>query len=263
MHSHDRTQIMRLGFNDPDKKLPLHDLACRYLSTSSAIIKMTSQFIKPCSGEARKTEWKEKETFEGSWNFVEEKGLDTREISNAKGNIEVPINKGTGEYKTTIGFCDVVVSVTKSTTQKNIKTRTKLSHEEMFPDPRTKEERHKCLREMKPLRAWSPPDPIPFKDRPWGEWKDVEDRICNRKNSYGVEVKINKVPLGDILRQIKLYRSYLDINGWALVTKYSLSGSEVICLAKEGIEHLVLGKDFDKYVEDCKNNDGLFDSPEI
>jgi hypothetical protein len=31
-HSHDRTLIASLGFADPDKQDPMHDLACEYLS---------------------------------------------------------------------------------------------------------------------------------------------------------------------------------------------------------------------------------------
>ncbi len=33
MHSHDRTLIAELGFKDPDKGEPEHDLACNYLAS--------------------------------------------------------------------------------------------------------------------------------------------------------------------------------------------------------------------------------------
>jgi hypothetical protein len=37
MHTHDRTLIASLGFNDPDKKNVLHDLACAYLTQTEVI----------------------------------------------------------------------------------------------------------------------------------------------------------------------------------------------------------------------------------
>ncbi len=40
MHSHDRTLLARLGFSDPDKKEPLHDLACAYLAEDTQARKL-------------------------------------------------------------------------------------------------------------------------------------------------------------------------------------------------------------------------------
>jgi len=70
MHSHDRTLAARLGFSDPDKKIARHDLACEYL-LDAAPIAFGSKADK------------------------------------CRARLEVPISKGHGQYKTTIGFLDV------------------------------------------------------------------------------------------------------------------------------------------------------------
>jgi len=37
MHAHDRTMLARFGFADPDKREPLHDLACQYLASADTV----------------------------------------------------------------------------------------------------------------------------------------------------------------------------------------------------------------------------------
>lgn len=41
MHSHDRTLLARLGFQDPDKRNPLHDRACAYLGEPEQAARLT------------------------------------------------------------------------------------------------------------------------------------------------------------------------------------------------------------------------------
>lgn len=75
-----------------------------------------------------------------------------------------------------------------------------------------------------------------------------------------VEVKIAKVPLGDALRQLKLYdakqdRDYvrsLDTPHLVLVTAYALTEREVQTLTEEGIVHLRLGDAFEAWFADTK-----------
>jgi hypothetical protein len=66
MHSHERTLLSRLGFQDKDKANPEHDLACAYVRERMS----SDEHPAEC---------------------------------------EVPISKGSGKYKTTIGFVDVLV----------------------------------------------------------------------------------------------------------------------------------------------------------
>lgn len=77
--------------------------------------------------------------------------------------------------------------------------------------------------------------------------------------SVFVEVKIAKVGVGDILRQIGLYREYLPeenrhgkLNAWIVATSFPLHKDDVAALRGERIHHIRLGEKFDKWVESRK-----------
>lgn len=93
MHSHDRTLVTSLGFADPDKKDPRHDMACRYLATPdvhAAVI-----------------------------DFAVEQRCDPNHYPRIKScprrpkghTFEYPITKGSGQYKTIVGFLDVMLGM--------------------------------------------------------------------------------------------------------------------------------------------------------
>lgn len=46
MHANERTLIANLGFSDPDKKNPLHDLACQYLAMDENRLKIANMFAR-------------------------------------------------------------------------------------------------------------------------------------------------------------------------------------------------------------------------
>jgi hypothetical protein len=75
-HAHDRTMLANLGFADPDKQEPLHDLACRYL-------------MEP----------------EQSGAILMSLGINSDVLYKYQ---EYTISKGEGQYRTTIGFMDVL-----------------------------------------------------------------------------------------------------------------------------------------------------------
>ena len=91
----------------------------------------------------------------------------------------------------------------------------------------------------------------------------VEDRSNPNKRASRrywkwvyVEVKINPVPVGDVLRQIALYRIFVQESlthrkeaSWALVTHYGIDAHEVKILKDNDITHIRLGDDFDRYCE--------------
>jgi hypothetical protein len=174
MHSHDRTLISKLGFGDADKSDNRHDLACQYLTTEAAAV-------------------------------FDVKGKCT-------GYLEQPLNKGTGKYKTTIGFVDVCGLVGTGK-----------------------------------------------KERP-----------------FVIEVKIKPVGVGDILRQVALYREYAPnlecFRGrlsfgydddddddddeasklfalWGLVADFDLSNSALKALESADIHFARLGPGFEKWLK--------------
>lgn len=83
MHAKDRTLLAGLGFADSDKKNPLHDLACQYLATPERATKIL--------------------------------GLVTAGVGDRRGwvvdgaSLEEHITKGERQYRSTIGFADLII----------------------------------------------------------------------------------------------------------------------------------------------------------
>ena len=47
MHAHNQTMLSKLGFADPDKRLPLHDLACQYLGEAGNANLLIDKIVAP------------------------------------------------------------------------------------------------------------------------------------------------------------------------------------------------------------------------
>jgi hypothetical protein len=90
-----------------------------------------------------------------------------------------------------------------------------------------------------------------------------------------IEVKINPVPVGDILRQLNLYREYLG-NRWenkpvdgvafALVTAFPLSAMDAGMLEHSGVFHFTLGSAFATFCEQqagAARSGDVANSPEL
>lgn len=61
------------------------------------------------------------------------------------------------------------------------------------------------------------------------------------------EVKIAEVSVGDVIRQIKLYRTYLDVSASVLVAAFDLSQNDIDTLKAERIAYVRLGEKFNAY----------------
>lgn len=101
MHSHEKTYLASLGFNDPDKSDPLHDCACQYLTGDVYVHEKIARMVS-------KKELASDFTYEvrdkryGKKFYRSELSLDST-------HMEVPVNKGTGQYLQLVGFMDVVL----------------------------------------------------------------------------------------------------------------------------------------------------------
>lgn len=194
MHSHDRTLLAKLGFSDPDKKNPDHDLACLYLSQPEVRRKVG--------------DW-----LAGQINF----GSDITVVKvRGRADLEYHLQKGTGQYATTIGFIDVMYSFTIDA-EKTIREEFDQLHQ-----------------------RWRPCEPRQ------GIVKDY------RQFCVFVEVKIEPVSIGDVLRQMNLYAAYtkpgIDFPKGLLVAPWDISEPEVESLKNAGFLHMKLGSAFKEWV---------------
>jgi hypothetical protein len=198
----DQTLLARMGFSDPDKANPEHDLACRFLCEPEVGAKVLG-LAAPSAQHAR-----DRERELGRVWFMTRLGAVTFE----GGNVEVPILKGEGQYRQYVGFIDTLIH-------------------------------GRCASERKGNDdVWGPSEP--------------ERLFC------GVEVKIGATPVGDCVRQVKLYRAFSEAPAWVLATRYDLSKADVEHLRSEGIVHVRLGKGFEAFAERVRASEKS-DSPEL
>lgn len=177
-HTHDQTLLTRLGFQDPDRKTPEHDLACRYLTQREQLQKIAALYYP----------------FTIRW-FA--RGGEPRETVFSKcvsGNaaLEVPLTKGANQYKTHIGFFDVVINFLFVSDVKN----------------------------------------------------DDYDR---EQQKVVIEVKIQPLDIGTILRQLNLYKEHSDCKHWLLATAFPLNVEEVKSFGD--IKHVYLNPAYKEYAK--------------
>lgn len=131
---------------------------------------------------------------------------------------EVHILKGSGQYATTIGFADLFLIFS-----------------------------YKFLEEKKVVDTSGDSAFV------GGKWVKT-DKVGRYKVSLGIEVKINRCPVGDILRQVALYREHVrDVDGWCVVTAFDLTATEVAVLTNEKIHHARLGQGFEEFLRHQKD----------
>ncbi len=174
-HSYDSTLLQRMGFRDQDRKTPTHDKACVSLVTSA------SRLIE------RKSRW----------------GLRGIEVA-----LEVPLQKGDGKYASTVGFIDALITWNEWFAR--------------YEDPKDREvqiDQYRCRICMELFaadRSGYCPNNCKNADG-WGSLLGCETerlfiagppRPGTRKFSMLVEIKTKIDSIGDLLRQLNLYREY-------------------------------------------------------
>lgn len=236
MHSSDRTMISRLGFGDPDKRNNEHDLACQYLASEGVVRRLTDLLaLKRFRGyvEKRKQDLAEQ---------AKESGCDCPDVKTRNRGLapsppearieravtEHPIEKGSGQYHSVIGFIDVWVSV---------EIRSRITGESHF---RT------MIEKRGGGYGWE------------CRWSRLDEQVYDQIN-FLVEIKIEPISIGDVIRQMKFYRSFIDRprdTYLVLATRYECGARDVELLASEGINHVHLGDEFSKWMTERVENDG-------
>jgi hypothetical protein len=224
MHAHNRTLIAKLGFADPDRKEPLHDAACRYLGEGNRPHKLAamccpdalSRYIGLCGRDDDQRRW-----------------------GAASAALEVPVSKGEDQYKQTIGFLDVVLSVRLES-----RAHLKMDKTELAKSANSLLAQLDALERDNAYElavAASPDGTAPE----WGPWieRSIPERIA-------IEVKIGPTSYSEVLRQINFYREHafggdpLRKTPWVLAAAYDMNEKYVAALANEKVHDVRLGQAF-------------------
>ncbi len=207
MHAHERTLLARLGFADPDRCDPLHDIACRYLATQ-AVFSRLAKFL----GDAF-----QENNYESEDSVFETRSVASASVRVIRATHEAEISKGYGQYRTTVGFVDVLLATELIQNHTDVKKRP--------------------VRKKGDNESWQPCESF---------WRQCYADVA-------IEVKSNPLPIGDIIRQINLYRSYCSFDTWILATTYPLPQSQYDCLVNARILHIHLGQRFQDFVKEQAN----------
>jgi hypothetical protein len=209
MHAHERTLLARLGFADPDRRDPLHDIACRYLAMPEVSLRVAKLLDLEYSNRTH--------CFRPDYVY-EMKSETSRYLKEVRSVFEYEIDKGVGQYRTTIGFIDLLYRVELVLSFNNVQKR----------------------------RCYSQSSPQPWE--PHNDFVEPDGEIA------AIEVKSTEVPVSDVIRQINLYRSYSNIGRWILATTYPLNQSQFDCLANARILHIHLGQRFQDFAKEQANS---------
>ena len=214
MHSHERTMLTKLGFADPDRREPMHDLACRYLATPDAVRRLT-RCLDIEHGP---------EPYADNSGYEERISQVRRKVTSHRVNRECEIAKGVDRYRTTVGFADLVLQ---------------LNVEEQYRDVRM---RRRNTRDGHGNLTWS-------------EWEPLADRSEHSREQVGIEVKVTPVSVSDVIRQVKLYRSYSGVPTWIVATTHQITRADLECLKNERLQHVHLGERFEAFVAEQPTSD--------
>jgi hypothetical protein len=177
-HSHDQTLISRLGFSDPDKKLPRHDMACRYVARPEVL-----QRLLQAPADAKYSP-----------------------------QLEVVISKGEGKYRQHVGFVDVMANVVHSFGVVEV--------------PASRVEKAYSYKTQTMVMVLA-------------------------------EVKIQPVLASEIIRQLNLYRQYVNLGSYGskwetlklfAVVDFDLTESDRQALLSAQIKPVRLGPDFETWL---------------
>lgn len=296
-HAHDRTLIASMGFADPDKKDARHDLACQYLAQPEIAQRVVRRFRHADlqSGAYHGTEWFEYDDkfrhglphdagprfglgYHSTSRHERVEFERTCELDTSP-RFEVPIHKGEHQYRTTIGYLDLVVPYTiterragrrwgvclverevEEKRERFVHTANEGANDGAMPRPAWLAKRLATHATRLETYAEAVRKPVPEE-----AWLDYES-VHRRPGVVLVEVKIRPVGVGELLRQIKLYQSYPLLRSlhtplypgpeeWMVATAYALPSADVASLKSEGVGYVRLGPKFDEYVAQRQRND--------
>jgi hypothetical protein len=203
--SRDYTLLAKLGFADPDKQDPTHDAACRYLAQPEVAQKLwalSSEILNSPGMYA-----------DASQHLVRfSNSASTTELAAA--TVEAPISKGSGQYKTTIGFMDVVLYGKQQSADVEVR-RSLPAFGVGIEVKHTQKSIHDAVRQINLYREYT--------DNPYGT-----------------------VRLGYHTHETQWTTKIVD---WYLATTFDITQQELEMLSMSRIKFIRLGADFNKYLQ--------------
>jgi hypothetical protein len=223
-----RTLLANLGFNDPDKTSKKHDLGCHFLAQPHILEKI----LKTLNKLKIFPEKNEIPIYDKRDHF--KIYLTDKYRIDANLRTEVPITKGKDQYKQTIGFVDGIMEILIYH-KKNVylcenKNKHECPTECIWSNTKIEKEFEHCI-------------------------YDINDIFYNYRICLYIETKITPQKLGDIIRQINLYREYptCQCGKFILAYNFDLSEIEIKALEKENIICIKLSKQFDDWCAEQLN----------
>lgn len=266
MRSHERTLLSSLGFADKDKASPLHDLACQFLAEPeqhalilASVVKRHPEWLRadadPCAVAKERTIYKDLADKNGRMvqrDFQASGSVTSLAVPVTPARTEVPISKGEGQYKTTIGFIDVVLPF--------------YVHYDFHGGGREKYS-NECHDVM-----WSGRGRCEASGRSCDEWcsrcrerhrilSEQPLTLHERLSSSGkihIEAKIERCSVGDLIRQVNLYRQYEGLGNcsrwtfqseWLAALAFDITETDAAALRSANIHGIRLGARFNAWVE--------------
>lgn len=267
MHAHDRTLIASLGFNDPDKKDPRHDLACQYLATEDVTTRLVATFIGPDLVERPETS-SERCGYDNNAFVKLSRGTCSGKVTQVGPyRSEVIVNKGEGKYQTTVGFLDLLIPARVEYTiiGKTTWTERRYYSTDRFGRRLEPVEESKIKSEIQILTYKETGSYQNYNLHPDWPVAGIEDvprtePYCHKTFEdfrLVIEVKIGTVGVGDMIRQVNLYRQHLQDfprykNRWIVATAFRMSRSDLDMFQNEEIYHVRLGPGFEAWVAEQK-----------
>lgn len=263
MRTKDHTYLAKLGFADQDKRNPLHDAACAYLAQPEKVEKLSTLVHRDWLQKAHDgfDGYSGPEDEERFWKQILRNGMGTTElrrhlslngasrlgqrvtfstqnvfVTYSQALLSTPLIKGEGQYKTVVGFLDVLI---QSCRGKTAEARRTIMSKDGY-DFRASWVDHGADLLNEDDVTWVAKRYVAKKINTLSEeecW--TEQRNDRHLFPIVVEVKAGKTALSDVLQQISLYREYLD-GFYVLCTLYGLSSSEKELLRQHGILHIYL-----------------------
>lgn len=273
MGAKDRSLLASLGFKDPDKGDNRHDIACQYMSQPKTLKRLVAMLEHYDSAWVENTDTGKFELslvgsagsyyrIAGDSEYATTGSFDGNISTTLRStaNCEVVISKGSGQYRRTVGFIDVIANMASERLVEGMFTSQEPVRQPVPVPGRVSPFFQPPMSQLRP--SFIRPSALPIETQKVTRHVRFTQHLAVTR--IAIEVKIGRVFIGDVLRQVKLYRDLYEdgpiIRHWVLATAYDILPADRAMLTAEKIAHVRLGKDFEEFVQ---QRDAHFEGAQI